>query len=637
MHARQMQVKSHPNLVRCRCLTGFVLALLACATVLSAQTTPPTTAPLAATPSGFLLNGKPFRILSGEMEYTRIPRAYWRDRLRKARAMGLNAVTVYVFWNVHEPEPGVYNFSGQDDVAEFLREAQQEGLYVILRPGPYVCAEWDLGGYPAWLFRDHDIKLRSLQPQYFAQATKWMMRLGKELAPLQASHGGPIIAVQVENEYGSFGDDHAYMQQMHKLLLRAGFDSSLLYTADGADVLSKGSLPDLIAAVDFGTGDAERSINLLKKQRPNQPVYVAEYWDGWFDHWGEKHQTTDAAKQEAEVKMMLEQGDSLSLYMVHGGTSWGWMNGANNDHGGYQPDVTSYDYDAPLDESGRPRPKYFRLRQIIQEATHLQPPPVPVSPPLITLPPIALKQSVSLWDTLPASVHKVDPPSMEDVGQSYGYILYRTRVTGAGETQLAIDTLHDYARIYVDGKLAGVLDRRLGVKAMPLKLTGSHRLDILIENSGRINFTQAIRGERAGILGEVRLGGSALHGWQVFPLPLKQPPATGYKNAPCDGPCFLRASFDVKTPGDTYLNMRQFTKGVVWVNGHLLGRFWRIGPTGALYLPGAWLRKGSNEIVVMDLRGGKGLAVTGEDHQTYFTPQPEEGISLPASTKPAGQ
>ncbi len=627
--APRMPIRFNALAALCRRLA----LLIAMSFTLAAQSifaqTPPAPTPLATAGDHFTLRGKPFQLISGELEYTRIPRPYWRDRLRKAHALGLNAITVYVFWNVHEPRPGVYDFSGQNDVAEFLREAQQEGLYVILRPGPYVCAEWDLGGYPSWLLKDHTMQLRSLQPQFKAAATSWMLRLGQELAPLQASNGGPILAVQVENEYGSFGDDHTYMQWMHDLILKAGFTTSLLYTGDGADVLKQGTLPGLLAGIDFGTGDAERSIKLYKTFRPNTPIYVAEYWDGWFDHWGEKHQVTDAAKQEAEIRSMLQQGYSISLYMIHGGTSFGWMNGANSDHDGYQPDVTSYDYDAPLDESGRPRPKYFRLRTLIAEITHQTPVPVPDSPPLITLPTIQLRTSQSLWNTLPAAIDSIKPLTMEDVDQPYGYILYRTKLSSTGKGELAFTDLHSYARIYLDGVLAGVVDRRLGQKTLAIDTTGKHQLDILVENSGRINFNPIIRTERAGILGDVTFQKTVLNNWQIFPLPLSPSPSSQFSSKPCTGPCFYTAHFNVTTPGDTYLNTQQLGKGVLWVNGHLLGRFWNIGPAGALYLPGVWLHAGQNDITVFDLNGGDHLSVTGEDHATYFEPKPELTTPLP--------
>ena len=563
------------------------------------------------------------------MEYARIPRADWRDRLRKARAMGLNAVTVYVFWDLHEPTPGTYDFSGENDAAEFLREAQQEGLYVILRPGPYVCAEWDLGGYPAWLLKDHAMELRSLQPQFMAAVTRWMHRLGQELAPLQASQGGPIVAVQVENEYGSFGKDHAYMERMRSLVLESGFTSSLLYTADGADVLDAGSLPGTFAAIDFGTGDAVRSLALLHKRAPGMPVYVAEYWDGWFDHWGERHQTTDAAVQEAEIRSMLAEGDSLSLYMVHGGTSFGWNNGANSDGQTYQPDVSSYDYDAPLDESGRPRAKYFAIRQILAETTHTTPPPVPESAPMVKLPAIPLLHAQSLWSRLPAGVSSLDPLSMEDLGQNYGYVLYRTTVQHGGTGDLAFHALHSYARVYANGALMGVADRRLGQASVRLTLKAGDRLDVLVENSGRINFTTALRGERAGLTGEVTFADEPVRGWQNVALPFAPPPATGYSTAACEGPCLYHEAFNVAQPGDTFLNTEGLTKGAIWVNGHLLGRVWDVGPMGDLFLPGAWLQPGRNEITVLDLRGGTGLSVAGQQEPRYTEPRPETAAGQP--------
>jgi beta-galactosidase len=334
---------------------AFALSLLAGFAALAQS---PQEHALRAQDGKFVLDGKPFRIVSGEMHYPRIPRAYWRDRFRMAKAMGLNSVTAYVFWNEHEQTPGVFDFTGQRDVAEFVREAQAEGLYVILRPGPYVCAEWEFGGYPAWLMKDKSTVVRSTDPKFMAPARRWLKRLGQELAPLQYGNGGPIIAVQVENEYGSFGNDHEYMRQVRQTLLDAGFTKALLYTADGADELPDGTLPDLPAVINFGPGGAKKEFPKLQKFRPQGPYMNGEYWAGWFDHWGDAHHTTNAQQQADELAWMLEQGFSVSIYMFHGGTSFGWMNGANWDHNRYEPDVTSYDYDSPLDESGRTTLKY---------------------------------------------------------------------------------------------------------------------------------------------------------------------------------------------------------------------------------------------------------------------------------------
>lgn len=319
----------------------------------------------------FQLDGHPYQILSGEMHYPRVPRAYWRARFRMARAMGLNTITTYVFWNLHEPRPGVYDFTGQNDVAEYIREAQQEGLNVILRPGPYVCAEWELGGYPSWLLKDRALTLRSTDPKYIAAMNHWFARLAREISPLLIQNGGPIIAIQVENEYGSFGDDHSYMEAVKSALLNSGLaaPSTLLYTADGADQLPKGSLPELPAVINFGSGDAKQEFVKLKTLRPDGPFMSGEYWAGWFDHWGEHHHVTDAASNAAEYEWMLRQGYSVSMYMFHGGTSFGFMNGANSNGSNYEPDTTSYDYDAPLNEGGQPTPKFMAFRDIITRVT----------------------------------------------------------------------------------------------------------------------------------------------------------------------------------------------------------------------------------------------------------------------------
>jgi beta-galactosidase len=560
----------------------------------------------------FLLDGKPFQIISGEMHYPRIPRAYWRDRFRMAKAMGLNTVTAYVFWNEHESHPGVYDFEGQRDVAEFIREAQSEGLYVILRPGPYVCAEWEWGGYPAWLLKDRGIVVRSTDPRFMEPARRWLLRLGKELAPLQVGNGGPIIAVQVENEYGSFGDDHAYMEQIHQALLDAGFNKALLYTADGPDLVPRGSLPELPAAINFAPGEAKQAFATLHRLRPDGPMIAGEWWDGWFDFWGGPHHVTDGKKQAEELSWILQQGYSVSIYMFHGGTNFGWMNGANMDKTPYEPDVTSYDYDAALDESGRPTPKYFLFRDLIAKATGVTPPPVPEIAPPIATQKVEFKESVSLWHALPEPVHSDRPLTTEDLDQAYGYILYRTQINGPVSGDLVLDELHDYAMIYADGKLLGTLDRRLDQKSLHIDLTQPRtRLDILVENTGRINFTIAIRGEREGITNQVTLDGKPLTGWAIYPLPMNDPGKLPFGSPDCSGPCFYRGSMQVDRAGDTFLDTSAFTKGFVWVNGHPLGRIWKIGPQKTLYLPGPWLHQGANEVIVFDLESQPGGTAAG--------------------------
>jgi beta-galactosidase len=601
-----------------RWLQAFVFAFAAAVAITSpALGQPAAPHSFAAKDGHFELDGKPLQIISGEMHYQRIPRAYWRERFRMAKAMGLNAVTTYVFWNVHELQPGVYDFSGNNDVAEFIREAQQEGLYVVLRPGPYVCAEWEFGGYPAWLLKDHSLVLRSSDPKFIEPAARWFKRLGQELAPLQIGNGGPIILVQVENEYGSFGNDHAYMEKIRGLLVDAGFTKSQLYTADGAEQVPAGSLPDLPVGINFGGADAgaaRREFDKLKNIRPNGPFFNSEYWDGWFDHWGGKHASTNAANEADNLDWMLKQGYSVSLYMFHGGTSFGWMNGANSDGKNYEPDVTSYDYDSPLDESGRPAPKYSLFRDVIAKDTGATPPAVPTAAPAMKIPAIKLEESIALWKVLPAPVGSEQLQSMEDLGQAYGYILYRTRLKGASKGNLVLDGLHDYAQVYVDGKLAGALDRRLDQKQLPVDVPADGaQLDILVENTGRINFNVILRGERKGIVGQVTLDGKPVSGWDIYPLPMQQPAKYSFTKSPCEGACLYRATFQVDRPADTFLDTSAFTKGEVWLNGQPLGRVWNIGPQTTLYVPGPWLRKGENEVVVFDLQGGAGRMLVGRD------------------------
>ena len=570
---------------------------------------------LRANGDHFELDGKPFQSISGAIHYPRVPRAYWRDRLRKARAMGLNTVETYVFWNLHEPTPGTFDFSGQNDIAEFVREAQQEGLFVILRPGPYVCAEWEFGGYPAWLLRDPNMEVRSANPAFIAAVSRWLHRLGQELAPLQSQLGGPIFAVQVENEYGSFGSDHGYMEQIHHLLLDSGFTHAMLYTADGADELAKGSLSELPAVINFGTGNAKTEFAKLAKIRPNAPKMCGEYWDGWFDHYGDQHHTASGPAEAAELKWMLQQGYSVNLYMFHGGTSFGWMNGANSNGHNYEPDTTSYDYDVAVSEGGELSPKFELFRNAIREVTGITPPEPPAPMPVRAYNPIHFARSASIWNNLPQPIKSEQSLSMEDVGQSYGYILYRTTIGHAQSAELHIDKLHSYARVYLDGVQVGTIDRRLDQSSLPIKVAHDNvQLDILVENTGRVNFGNTLVHERAGITKQVLLGSTPLTGWQIYSLPMLNVSSLTYKLDKCAGACFYRTILQVDDPVDTYLDTRSLGKGEVFINGKPLGRFWNVGPQGALYLPGPFLKKGENEIVVFDLDGEPDRAVNFLTH-----------------------
>jgi beta-galactosidase len=572
----------------------------------------------------FLYDGKPYQVLSGEMHYPRIPREYWRDRFRKARAMGLNTITTYVFWNVHEPQPGVYDFSGQNDVAEYVREAQQEGLNVILRPGPYVCAEWELGGYPSWLLKDRSMVLRSDDPKYMAAMRTWFARLGQEIKPLLLANGGPILAVQVENEYGSFGDDHAYMEAVRSALLDAGM-TGVLYTADGPSVIPKGGLPELPAVINFGTGDAKSSFAELEKLRPDGPRMSGEYWAGWFDHWGERHQVTDGAKQAAEYEWMLRQGYSVSMYMFDGGTSFGWMNGANSNGKDFQPDTTSYDYDAPIDEKGEPRAKFFAFRDAITKVSGVAPPPLPAATPRQVFPVAKKMLTASLWRNLPQPVDAKTLLTMEDLGQSYGYVLYRTGLDAGDGGELVLDGLHDYAQVYVDQTLVGTLDRRIGTNRLMLPvMKAAATLDILVENSGRVNYTKVIRTERKGLTGTVTVGGKEPKRWEIYSLPLDDLTKLRFLPESCEGPCFYRMSMRVAKPADSYINTREVQKGEVWVNGRALGRFWSVGPQFALYTPAPWLHAGSNDVVFFDLKGTRSDRLSSGTEPVFDMPAAEK-------------
>jgi beta-galactosidase len=577
-----------------------VATVVTVTSALPAQTMPSTR--LVAAASGFALDGRPFQILSGEMHYPRIPREYWRDRFRKARAMGLNTISTYVFWNLHESSPGQYDFSGQKDVATFIRTAAEEGLHVIVRPGPYVCAEWDLGGYPAWLLADPDLVLRSTDVRFTRPAERWIARLGQELAPLLSRRDAPIIAVQVENEYGSFDRDKAYLAWQRDALVRAGFARALLYTADGDVQLPNGTLPDLPAVVNFGTGGAESAFKRLAEFRPHAPMMTGEYWAGWFDHWGRRHNTTNVDRQARELAWMLDRGYSVNLYMFHGGTTFGFMNGANIDNNRYFSQTSSYDYDAALDESGRLTLKYYAFREVIGRHLGQTLPDVLGSPAPVAIPAFTLTSVAPVWSLLGRGTNVDRPESMESFGQSYGYILYRSRIPSAFKGDLVVRDVRDYAQVYLDGALAGTIDRRLNEDRLAIDVPASGaRLDILVENSGRVNFNKVIREERKGITHAVLLNDKELTGWTVFTLPMTGVPQPSPTRQAFSAAGIYRGTFQLGVTGDTFLDTRTWPKGTVWINGHHLGRFWDIGPQQTLYVPGPWLRPGRNDVVVFSL------------------------------------
>ena len=568
----------------------------------------------------FLLDGKPFQIISGDIHYARVPREYWRDRLRKIRSLGLNTICTYMFWNLHEPEPGAFNFADNLDAAAFIRMAQEEGLWVLLRPGPYVCAEWDFGGLPSWLLATRDMKVRTVDPRFLDAARKYMGEVGRQLAPLQITRGGPMIMVQVENEYGEFGKDHVYMGAVEQMIRDAGFDLTL-FTSNGSppDALTGGTLPDAISVINFGdTDDPAREFASFAKSRQNVPRMVGEFWDGWFDHWGERHHTTPPDRCARNLDWILSQGISANLYMVHGGTSFGFMSGANCDLS-YQPDISSYDYDSPLDEAGRPTAKFQALREVIRKhlPAGVEPPALPAPLPVIEIPPFQLSESSSVDPLLREPVRSERPQTMEAVGQSYGFILYRTKLAQPARGRLEITEVHDYALVLTGSKLLGVIDRRLKQTGLGVELAAGATLDILVENMGRTNFGPRMVDDRKGITERVTLGGNEITGWEIYPLPLADLSALAFTPERKPAPAFYHGTFELAAVGDTFLDMRGWGKGCVWVNGHNLGRYWRIGPQQSLFLPTPWLRKGKNEVVVLDLEVTSHRSLTGRSQAVW--------------------
>lgn len=571
----------------------------------------------------FLLDGRPFQIRSGSMHYPRVPRAYWRDRMRRLRALGLNALCTYVFWNLHEPRPGTFDFTGERDVAAYIRAAQEEGLWVLLRPGPYVCSEWDFGGLPAWLLADPALRVRSADPKFLNPASRFLQRLGQELAPLQITHGGPILMVQAENEYGSFGADPKYLDAIVGMIRQAGFDVPL-FTSDGpsSQQLVNGTAAGTLPIVNFGA-DPAGAFAALAAFRKNIPQMCGEYWDGWFDHWGEHHHVTSPEGCDYDVGWMLDRSVSFNLYMAHGGSTFGFFAGANF-NGAYQPDTSSYDYDAPIGESGAPNKKFTLLRDAI--ARHLPSgeslPALPALPPRIAIPRFSLEESAALRAALPKPVASRQPRTMESLGQSYGYILYRATAP-AGSGMLAIHDVHDYAVIFQGARRLGSLDRRLGQSTLSVTFTGSDPLDILVANLGRINFGRAMVDDRKGITQSVVFQGQPLDTWQIYPLPLDDVSQFPFsRGIATPAPALFRGHFTLASPGDTFLDMRGRGMGAVWVNGRHLGRYWSIGPQQTLFVPGPWLRAGPNEVIVLDLEDRPARSLAGLTEPVYETPKP---------------
>lgn len=567
--------------------------------------------------SVFLLDGKPFRIISGEMHPARIPREYWRHRIRMAKAMGCNTIAAYVFWNYLEDSPGHFDFrTGNHDIAAFIRMCKEEGMWVLLRPGPYVCAEWDWGGLPTYLLKIPDIKVRCMDPRYMSAVSRYVARLSQEVSPLQCNRGGPILMVQVENEYGSYANDRNYVKALHRLWQQNGITVPF-YTADGPTpfMLEAGSLDSCAIGLDSGGGDAD--FDQAAKINPNMPAFSSETYPGWLTHYKESWQRPDTAGIMNELRYLLSHGRSFNLYVVHGGTNFGFSAGANAfTPVQFQPDVTSYDYDAPINEQGQATPKFYALRNLIAEYTTHALPEIPAPIPVMEFPEVTLQPYTTVWDHLPTAKLTPTPQPMESFGQGSGLILYRTRLIGHKSGSLTITEPHDFALVFLNGRLIDTVYRDGGHWTVKLPATDVKDpvLEILVEGMGHINFAQYMI-DRKGITDRVTLDGMTLMNWETFNLPLDDafikhltPTSPGALTRPG---IFFRADFQLDSTADTYIDMSRFRKGIVWVNGHNLGRYWYVGPQQHLYCPASWLKKGKNEIVVLDLQQTQPASIKG--------------------------
>ncbi|GAA3606715.1 beta-galactosidase [Nonomuraea rosea] len=558
----------------------------------------------------FLLDGAEFRVLSGALHYFRVRPEQWRHRLRMLRAMGLNTVETYVPWNLHEPRQG--GFHRMPELGGFLDAAAQEGLLAIVRPGPYICAEWDNGGLPAWLSG----RIRTSDPEYLAHVDRWFDRLIPQIAERQVTRDGNVIMVQVENEYGSYGTDQAYLRHLADGLRARGVEVPLC-TSDGpADwYLTGGTLPGVLATVNFGS-DPERAFETLRAHRPGGPLFCMEFWCGWFDHWGQERVLRDAEDAAGTLERLLAAGASVNLYMAHGGTNFGCSAGANLSgdlaDGPYRATVTSYDYDAPIDERGAPTEKFWRFREVLSRYAGPPPevPPLPGTLPAATLQPSG---SVRLRDALDAialpETHSPHPPAFEDLGLEHGLVLYRMSVPGPREPyRLTLPELRDRAHVFVDGEPAGVFER--SVEPPEVLVAGPATVEVLVESMGRPNYGPRL-GERKGLIGGVLHRLQYLNGVSARAIPLDDVSKVPFTDEPAAGPqAFFRFGLEVAEPADAYLALPGWGKGYVWVNGFCLGRYWDRGPQRTLYLPWPLLRAGANEIVVLELdRVGAALEV----------------------------
>lgn len=566
----------------------------------------------------FCKDGKPIKLISGAVHYFRNLPETWPDIFEKLRAMGCNCVETYCAWNMHEPKPGTFDFTGRLDIVRFIKEAEKAGLMVIVRPGPYICAEWEFGGLPWWIQREEGLEIRCRNEVYIRYFDRYLDELLGRVRPLLCTNGGPVILLQCENEYGYYGDDREYLSYLRDGYRRRGIDVPL-FTSDGGseDSLLDGTVEGCLPTLNFGSR-VEENFKVHDQLFPNCPKVCMEMWDGWFDAWGdEKHHTTDPQVYAGVVRDMLKKG-SLNIYMFIGGTNFGFTSGANH-YEKFAPDVTSYDYDALLTECGDVTEKYKAVREVIREATGKELPPIPKDREKKAYGKVALTRSAGLLsnlDALSSPIHSDVPRAMEEYGIGYGYIAYRTVLNrDYRDAKLSFESLGDRAQVLVNGKLQGIayLNDSLEVTVNAKK---GDVLTILVENMGRANFGPKMM-RKKGLPGRVLLGGKIHFSWDVYPLPMTDLSGLSFGGDETEAPAFYEGTFTVEEPADTFLRTDSFKKGFVVLNGFNLGRYWEVGPQKTLYVPGSLLKKGENTLLLFESDGRKGEA------EVEFVDRPE--------------
>lgn len=582
----------------------------------------------------FLLDGKPFQIRCGELHFARIPKEYWRHRIKMMKAMGMNTICAYLFWNFHERTPGNFKWDGEADVAQFCKIAQEEGLWVILRPGPYVCAEWEMGGLPWWLLKNENIKLRTKDPLFINASRNYLMEVGRVLAPLQITNGGPIILVQVENEHGFYADDPEYMGIIKDAILEAGFNVPL-FACNPTYHLEKGYRKDIFPVVNFGS-NPEEAFRALRKILPEGPLMCGEFYSGWFDTWGNPHTFGEIDRYLKDMEYMLKTGASFSIYMAHGGTTFGFWAGADRP---FKPDVSSYDYGAPVTEAGWTSEKFFATRNLISK--YLTPgeelPEPPEQNPVITIPSFKLTEVAPLFENLPEPKISSEPKTMEFYDQSRGSILYRVVLPPGEEAVFKAEGVHDFAWVFLNNKKLGVLDRRKQNYEIRIPERDTESvLDIFVHAMGRINFGPEVH-DRKGLIAPVEFKDKRnklidVKEWKIYNFTYDSVMLSSFNYAiakeKLNTPGVWRGEFSIDSKGDSFLDMRRWGKGLVWINGHCLGRFWNIGPTQTMYIPAPWLKTGKNEILVLDILGPEEPVLQGLDEPILNMLMPGKDFTL---------